>query len=216
MGATDDRRREDLRRLQQLCGAASGRLRILEAQGDPPSRIRIELAYRTAASPRFPRDVSERTIVRIDLPERYPYEAPRASVETPIFHPNVFENGRICLGDKWLATEGLDLLVRRIVDIVVFEPTRINLKPPANRAAAEWYRTAAPELFPTDRFPIPSIDQAASRIGWKDLSTAASASPVPEAVRVVRLCPRCRQALRVALGASSRCPKCQHVFQAAT
>src|ERR1700756_2375841 len=32
-------------------------------------------------------------------------------IKTPIFHPNVFPSGQICLGGRWLPTESLDLLV---------------------------------------------------------------------------------------------------------
>eukprot|EP01137_Pigoraptor_chileana_P028891 Opistho-2@13332 len=34
--------------------------------------------------------------VDFDIPERYPFEAPKARFVTPIYHPNVDESGRIC------------------------------------------------------------------------------------------------------------------------
>lgn len=36
--------------------------------------------------------------IRIDIPETYPIDPPKASFITPIFHPNIkFQNGDICL-----------------------------------------------------------------------------------------------------------------------
>ncbi len=73
-------------------------------------------------------------------------------MRTPIFHPNVYPAGAICLGRKWLPTEGLDLLAIRIARIVSFDPELVNTASPANVVANTWYMKLCgdrPEVFPT-------------------------------------------------------------------
>jgi hypothetical protein len=211
MSAGDQRRREDIRRLQSVCAASAGRLQILSTRGEPAREVTIEIACKTAASAGYPDDVSQRTKVRIQFPDRYPFQEPLAEIQTPIFHPNVYSSGRICFGTKWIPTEGLDLLVRRIVAIVTFDPSLVNVSSPANAPAAAWYRsvvTAHAHAFPTDTLSFESEDRKAKTMQWRDMSPNAAGG-----TRIVH-CSRCSQALRVPdrAGVRTRCPKCGNTF----
>jgi len=214
MSAGAERRREDIKRLHSMCSASSGRLRVVSTKGDPPHEVTIELACRTAASAGYPSDVTAKTTVRVHFPERYPFQEPIAEIQTPIFHPNVYSSGRICFGTKWLPTEGLDLLVKRILQIITFDPTLVNVASPANRVAATWYCSALrshPQAFPTDTLNLASEAKAAKPMQWRDVSQGPSTSS--GGTRVVQ-CASCRQSLRVPdrAGIRRRCPRCGHTF----
>ncbi len=182
------RRASDLERLRALAAASGGRLQLLEGSERPGAPIRLQLRCRTAGGEGYPARAIEGVTLRIDLPARYPFERPVVSVETPIFHPNVFDNGVVCQGDQWLPSEGLDLLVQRMARLVSFDPAHVNPGSAANGRAANWYmaqRAATPDAFPTDR------------VVWGG-------------ERVVRPCPACGRGLRLPAGRRGRvdCPVC--------
>lgn len=210
MSAHTLRREADLLRLRELAAQSGGRLELLEAQPRSGRPIRLAIACRTAPSSAYPSAQQSGVTLRIDLPTRYPFERPVLTVETRIFHPNIFASGVICQGDKWLPGEGLDLLVKRIVRLVTFDPAHVNPASAANRAAAAWYLQQcrkSPEAFPTDR-----IDFAAGT------ATAAGGPAAAPGGRVVRHCPACRKALRLPAGrhGSVVCPACRHEFDVTT
>lgn len=182
------RRASDLERLRALAAGSGGRLQIVEAGERPGTPIRLHCRCRTAGGEDYPLRAIDGVTLRIDLPARYPFERPAVAVESPIFHPNVFVNGVVCQGDKWLPSEGLDLLVQRMLRLVSFDPAYTNPGSAANGRAANWYmhqRSATPQAFPTDR------------IVW-------------EGERVVRPCPACGKGLRLPAGRRGRvnCPGC--------
>ena len=186
---------------------------MLGRKGDPPSEITIELRCKTAASREYPAQHVERTEVRIQFPARYPFQEPLAEIQTPIFHPNVFPSGKICFGTKWIPTEGLDLLVKRIGQIVTFDPAVLNEDSPANRDAVGWYRatkTRHPGAFPTDSLPFLDAGRKKATAKWRDLSAEAT-SPASRLVQ----CGRCSQRLRVpgGTGIQVHCPKCGNIFR---
>lgn len=188
------RREADMLRLRELAGQSGGRLELLEAPTRSGRPIRLAIDCRTAATSSYPQAQQDGVTLRIDLPARYPFERPVLTVETRIFHPNIFASGVVCQGDKWLPGEGLDLLVKRIVRLVTFDPAHVNPASAANRAAAAWYlqqRSKSPGAFPTDR-----IDFG----------------------RVVRHCPACRKGLRLPAGKHGNvaCPACGHEFEITT
>lgn len=213
MSAGAERRREDLRRLDSLCANSDGRLRVLGRKGEPASEVIIEMRCRTAGSADYPIQHIDRTEVRIQFPARYPFQEPLAEVQTRIFHPNVFASGKICFGTKWLPTEGLDLLVKRIGQIVTFDPVLLNERSPANHEAVVWYRTARarhPHAFPTDSLQFLDSNSKKATAKWRDLSNP-TAAPEPRIVS----CSQCHQQLRVrgTVAAQIRCPKCGNVFR---
>jgi ubiquitin-protein ligase len=113
------------------------------------NHIEIELSYPTIPSNSYPISKQEISVIHIDFLDSYPFQAPRLTVKTPIFHPNVYTSGLICLG-SWNPTEFLDFLVKRIVHTICFDPQFINPDSPANYLASVWYRKSeeqTPDCF---------------------------------------------------------------------
>ena len=215
MHAGAERRREDLAKLEGLCARSGGRLVLVARHGDPPIDLTIELACRTAASHAYPAQAVERTRAHISFPARYPFQPPVVHVTPVTFHPNVYPSGLVCLGVKWLPTETLDLLVRRIAQIITFDPTVVNIDSPANSAAAKWYAeavTRAPRSFPTDSLDFLSGTASRPKPQWRDIHTEPQ-----QPARVTVRCEKCQQQLRVpdVPGIQVRCPQCLHAFRVA-
>lgn len=215
MGATGERRRQDIQKLEALCQQSRGKINLLSRKGDPVRELVIELRFRTAPSSDYPARVQDATQIRIELPDRYPFEGPKASVMTPILHPNVFPSGQICLGNKWIATENLSLFVKRLALIVTFDQSVLNEASPANAQALKWYRTARgqhPAAFPTDKvILIESAAETPKKMEWNDVARAA-----PPVFRAEISCPKCGTRLRVPSGKRGKvkCPACSTVFEA--
>jgi ubiquitin-protein ligase len=212
MSAFDERRLEDLDKLRQLAAQAPNRLRIARVEGNPPHEIELELLFKTAPSQHYPRAVQQRTLLVVSLPARYPFVAPTAIIKTPILHPNVYSGGTICLGMRWLPASGLDLLIKRIVQIITFDPTILNEDSPANRDALEWYRHAHrqhPGAFPTDSALLTPAEPP-KKITWTNIST--------EAVKIVVSCTGCGSKLSVPAGktGTAKCPHCKTTFAVQT
>jgi hypothetical protein len=212
MSAFDERRVQDVQKLHQLAEVAPTRLKIGRVSGTPPSRIDIELHFKTAPSRQYPSAVQDVTRVTIDLPSRYPLTAPTAAINTPILHPNVYASGQICLGLTWLPTLGLDFLVKRIIQIITFDPTILNEQSPANRDALSWYREAQrrhPSAFPTDTALLTTVAPE-KKISWTNLAS--------EPAKTVVACPHCSSKLSLPAGKSGhvKCPRCQKSFETRT
>lgn len=190
------RLRSDTERLQALAARSGGRIVLLATPQDPARTVVLDLHYATAGSRCYPVERRSQTRLRISLPARYPFQPPLASVATPVWHPNVFESGTVCIGSKWLPSEGLDQFVERLLRLLTFDPLLVNAVAPANRAAAAWYeqsRRLHPGAFPTDQVDLR-----------------------PE--RVLRECPSCHRSLRLPRERRGRvrCPACGGHFEAST
>lgn len=209
------RLRSDVERVQALAAAAEGRIVLLETPTAASAVMKLDLLYAVPASSRYPLDVRRQTRLSISLPGRYPFQPPVAMVTTPIWHPNVFTAGTICLGTRWIATEGLDLFVRRLARLLTYDGLLVNTRSAANREAAVWYeqaRRAHPGAFPTDHptFGESAPAKARPRVGWTEQATSDG--------RVGRACPSCGRTLRLPPGRSGtvRCPGCGTRFEART
>ncbi|MCK7510184.1 MAG: hypothetical protein MZV70_43195 [Desulfobacterales bacterium] len=149
------RLQSDLERLRALAASSDGRIVLLSGPTAAAPYASLDLRYATAGSDRYPVERREQTRISISLPARYPFQPPMASVQTSVWHPNVFASGTICLGTKWSPTEGLDLFVQRLARLLTFDPLLVNTASAANREAAAWYERARrqhPQAFP-DRSP---------------------------------------------------------------
>jgi ubiquitin-protein ligase len=77
--------------------------------------------------------------VLVVLPAAYPIGRPTATVLTPICNPHVFDSGVVCLGGAaWSPAESLDLFVRRLRSILVWDPLILDPGSPANWTAMRW------------------------------------------------------------------------------
>lgn len=212
MTISAERVKQDLRKIEELSKSVNGRVQVKSTSGNPVNTIILEIDYPTAPSKDYPKTVQPKTVVKIELLSRYPFQEPSATITTPVYHPNVYSSGKICFGTKWLPTQGLDLLVRRIIQIITFDEVILNEKSPANSQALNWYKNAIiinPEAFPTDTLIIKK--QPVKKMSWNNASDGADQ-------KVVVSCPDCKKSLRVPSGKKLNitCPICNHKFLVTT
>jgi ubiquitin-protein ligase len=167
-----NRRKADLDKLQELQTEFRGVVSITSTAGNPVTLVELEIKLNTARNARFPDEAQVSSAVQIQLPSRYPFEPPKVTVTSPIWNPNIFPSGLICLGQQWIPTHNLALLVQRVMLILALDPEIINLASPANAEAGKWYASARrrdSSLFPTAR--LDSLRAPARRtIQWRTLS----------------------------------------------
>jgi hypothetical protein len=197
------RREADIERVRALAAASASRIAIVSLPSPGVPRFVLDLEYATAGTNAYPAVRQPRSRLAIDLAPRYPFQPPSASVLTPVFHPNVYPSGLVCLGAKWLPSEGMDLFVRRVVRLLAFDPLLVNVHSFANSAALHWYLDARhrhPRDFPTDAAAVALGEHAAA------------------SQRVVLACPHCTAQLRLPAGkrGTVRCPRCRREFDAET
>ena len=170
MNPLETRRREDLKRVRALCERSGDRLRLVSADADAPSEVRLRARLRVALDAGYPARAGDAFELRVAIPAGYPFrDGPRSFVSPVIWHPNVFPDGQVCQGRTWRVSEFLDLYVLRILRILTFQDDGVNLQSVANAPAAAWYRAAragSPAAFPTDAVDAP---RAPTRtVGWRD------------------------------------------------
>jgi len=210
---SDSRREVDIERLRALAVASGGRIGIVTLPVAGRPRFVLDLGYATVGSQRYPAERQASSRIAIDLAPRHPFQPPVTTVLTPIFHPHVFSSSVVCIGSKWLPSEGMDLFVHRVVRLLAFDPLLMNPYSIADGAANAWYQSALrrhPEAFPTDAAALAlTVDEGAGT-GSSARATAAE--------RVIRHCPHCRAGLRLPAGRSGavRCPECGRDFQTNT
>ncbi|KAK2576932.1 hypothetical protein KPH14_005550 [Odynerus spinipes] len=87
--------------------------------------------------------------LEIEIPERYPFEPPHVKFITPVYHPNIDNNGRICLDllkmppkGGWKPTISLENLLSAI-QLLLESP---NVDDPLMAEIAEEFRFNRPEF----------------------------------------------------------------------
>lgn len=204
----------DVERVRALARAHAGRIELVSVPAGASQALVADLRYPTARSRAYPAEVETRIRLRVALPSRYPFVPPVASVETPVYHPNVFPSGLVCLGTKWLPSEGLDLFLKRVIRLLTFDPLLVNVASPANRDAASWYQSARrrhPGAFPTCEVGFAMTgERRRERVGWRDAAQGAG--------RSLRRCPGCARELALPAGrrGTVRCPACGQRFETET
>jgi ubiquitin-protein ligase len=234
MSISPERIKQDLIKINDLVKSSNGKLEIIKTSGNPVNFIELNLYYTTASSNDYPNKFQQKTTVEIRLSSSYPFKEPQSKITTAIYHPNVYESGTICFGTKWLPTEGLDLLVKRIIQIITFDKTILNQESPANGKALSWYKTAIkkyPDYFPTDRI-IVEKQQPKKTISWNNIEDDSTKSAKANSTnkiswnnlnnntanRTIINCINCNTSLRLPVGKKLKvkCPKCTTSFEATT
>jgi hypothetical protein len=171
----DLRRSSDYEKVKKLVENSENLLEIESIEGEPPRQFVI--AYHCKGIEKIDKSgtaiIRDRHRVEITLPANYPVDRPYALFLTPIFHPNVFENNVICLGETWNVNESLDNLILRIGKIIQYDVDYMNLQSPANWDAMSWAESHR-DLFPigTDTFlqSKPESGKEEDQVVWTDLS----------------------------------------------
>ncbi|HOW43501.1 MAG TPA: ubiquitin-conjugating enzyme E2 [Candidatus Omnitrophota bacterium] len=165
------RKQEDIEKLRQLQKQMSTVLEILLVEGNPPNRVELKIKLPTAVDKNYPQNVSNVSTISIQLPSNYPIQEPAVTFRSSIWNPNVYPSGKLCIG-KWTITENLELLVKRIIQVIVLDPAIINVGSPANGEAAQWYSSAHrknPALFPTLRVENLFKSEQKRTITWRSI-----------------------------------------------
>src|SRR5512145_2910798 len=156
-GMSGSRRDVDIEHVRALASRSDGRIGIVTLPVAGRPRFVLDLGYATVGSHRYPAERQPSSRIAIDLAPRHPLQPPVTTVLTPIFHPHVFASGIVCIGAKWLPSEGMDLFVQRVA------PLLMNPYSIADGAANAWYRSALqrhPEAFPTDAAALALVVEA--------------------------------------------------------
>jgi ubiquitin-protein ligase len=197
------RRKADIELIAQLVKRANGLIQLDQSFELGSTELSVKSSLTSNTNRDFPASGSTPIHFVIKFPARYPFEAPVVHVKHKHFHPNVFDNGVVCLGSKWIASESLDLFVARVLRLLTYDPWLVNLGSPANGAAARWYAQALaqfPTHFPTERRHMhPWLYD-------------------PRAEKAVIRCPACAQGLRLPTGRHGmvQCPACKLDFETHT
>ncbi|MBT7817641.1 ubiquitin-conjugating enzyme E2 [bacterium] len=103
-------------------------------------------------------NVTKKHVVRIDLGSAYPRLAPGLLWETKIFHPNISNNGVVCLGGygtHWVPSLTLCEMSTMLWDMIRYK--NFDSESPYNREAAHWARSQPENRFPIDKRPIRNL-----------------------------------------------------------
>jgi hypothetical protein len=98
---------------------------------------------------------------------------------TPLWHPHVYKNLMVCMGD-WTTSEYLDAFALRLGALLQFEKEFFDIRDPANEEAIDWARRNL-LLFPTDTctFRNDSPNRTGILAGYTSLMPTSN-DPLPE------------------------------------
>jgi ubiquitin-protein ligase len=148
-------------------------IQVSGTAGMPPEVYRITFQvkglYVSPTGEILERDTHQ---LEVNLSLGYPRRAPQCRMLAPVFHPN-FDEGSVCIGDFWAASEGLDDLIVRIGRMIAYQ--EYNTKSPLNGLAAKWAAQNA-NLLPIDTRNIAPPSGAA-----EEASTPGDAPKVSQA-----------------------------------
>ncbi|KAI9867606.1 MAG: Ubiquitin-conjugating enzyme E2 15 [Trichoglossum hirsutum] len=95
---------------------------------------------------------------RLSFPKEYPHLPPKMKFETPIFHPNIYENGEVCISilhppeddkygyesasERWSPVQTPETILLSVISML----SSPNDESPANLDAARLWREDMPEF----------------------------------------------------------------------
>ena len=149
----------------------SVKIKILDAKGNPPENYRLEITNCRGikkisnGKPNY----SDRHIISIsNFPQDYsdPGQLPTVKAETPLFHPNVYSDGRFCFAGKDISrvSHPLDALIKRIISMIQYENLRFGN--PANSRAKKWADSHG-SLFPLALNSANTISSSPPQLTWR-------------------------------------------------
>ena len=109
---------------------------VKAVSGDPPTHYQVTYLLTGLmwdASAGAAKQIGEH-VVDISLPAGYPKQAPRCTIRTAMWHPNIGDY--VCIGDYWSAGVTLADIIVHIGDMIQYRS--YNLGSPVNNAAAAW------------------------------------------------------------------------------
>lgn len=124
-----------------------------ECTGSPPQKY--ELVFNGAGFFRDPQsgkiEVRHRHRVAVEFGAAYPRMMPGLAWKTPIFHPNISNNGVVCLGGygtHWVPSLTLAEMATMLWEMIRYQ--NFDSDSPYNREAALWARTQTEYKLPID------------------------------------------------------------------
>jgi ubiquitin-protein ligase len=124
-----------------------------ECTGSPPQKY--ELVFHGAGFFRDPKsgklEVRHRHRVAVEFGAAYPRMMPGLAWKTPIFHPNISNNGVVCLGGygtHWVPSLTLAEMATMLWEMIRYK--NFDSDSPYNREAALWARTQTEYTLPID------------------------------------------------------------------
>lgn len=163
MSVREKRLQNDFLALSELVDKSVGGLKIFSKKGNPPFEYVIEYNCRGVEKLQGNEPVYRNNHrVEIVLGNSYPQQKPDVKFLTPIFHPNVWENLKVCLGNDWVIGETVPELVIRVGKIIQYSKDVLNLNSPANTSAKTWAQKNM------SRFPV-DTQTFKSQIEWNNL-----------------------------------------------
>lgn len=88
----------------------------------------------------------------IEMTQKYPFESPKVHFVTPIYHPNITEEGKICIDilsnpERWSPTLNLGHILNSVYTLLSNPNTSHSLRPDV----AKMYDTDRPQYMKTAR-----------------------------------------------------------------
>jgi ubiquitin-protein ligase len=193
------------------------RLRLVQAEGDPPERYQLEYQVKGLRQIDDELQVVSGHLVEIVIPRNYPRTPPQCRMLTPVFHPNIAPHA-ICIGDHWSAGESLASMVARIGEMIAYQS--YNTKSPLNGEAARWVEQNEAHL-PLDRVkmhldgPPGGVPRQSRAPSPASAGSPPASGPSLAAATTEIECPACRA--RYAIPAQTtakraRCKRCQAII----
>lgn len=140
----------DYKGVQQLMREST--IFSFEGRGTPPETYRLKFdgigLFRRDENTIEVRETHE---ILVELGAAYPRMVPNLAWQTPIFHPNISNNGVVCLGGygtHWVPSLTLAELCTMLWDMIRYK--NFDTESPYNREAALWAKTQNTFQFPID------------------------------------------------------------------